>query len=129
MGTRNTASAKDPAYRRVLILGKGPETNGATRRYLEYCGHKVRREGDPDDAVVKAATMRPHVVICELDRRFGEERVAAAAQIQETHEAKVVLVTNYHRGEIRHRFPHLEVGEFLRKPISLMQLESTVAAA
>ena len=116
-------------HRRVLVLGKGADINGATRKYLEFCGHTVCRSKGARNAVGEADEMKPHVVVCELDRRSGAERATAVRRIQEAHDAMVVLVTNFHRGEVTHRFPRLEVDAFLRKPISLSRLERTVADA
>lgn len=115
--------------RRVLMLGRDPDTNGATQKYLEFFGHEVTPARDSDSALSQAARVKPHVVICDLDLRSGQSRVDAARKIQEVYDAALVVVSSYPPMQVTHRFPDLEVAGCLKKPISLRQLARTVSEA
>lgn len=113
------------------MLGREPDTNSATRKYLEYVGHDVTHARDPDSALSQAARVKPHVVICDLNLRSGTggRRIDAARKIQEAYGAALVLVSGDHPAQVNHRFPDLQVADCLRKPVSLRQLARTVSEA
>lgn len=121
--------SRRPGSRRVLVMGRKGAAGEATERYLEYCGHEVARAGDPDSAVARAETLEPQVLVCDINVDSGSERIRAARQIQAEHQSALVIITNYRCGEIRNRFPELNVAGCLRKPLSLETLANAVSAS
>lgn len=115
------------AGRRVLLFGREPFANEATERFLQYCGHNVILALDSKRAVRKADRLKPQVLVCDVSPNSGSDRVCAARRIQEKHNTTLVLITNYHRIEVRQRFPELDVADHLRKPISLSVLADSVS--
>jgi DNA-binding NtrC family response regulator len=113
--------------RRILVIGGGTDASDATERYLRYCGHEVSLTKDSQRAMTEADRLKPQVLVCDVNPKSGNDRVRAAKKIQEAHNSALVIITNYHRMEVRQRYPDLEVADFLRKPISLRVLADAVS--
>jgi CheY-like chemotaxis protein len=117
------------ATRRILLIGQELSAGEATERYLEYYGHTVTLAGDPASAMSRADDLEPEVLICDLNPASDDDRARTAQEILKKHPSDLVIITSYSCGEVRNRFPELEVALCLRKPISLESLARAVAAS
>lgn len=114
--------------RRILVMGREQEADEATGRYLENCGHEVAVADNPGEAVSEAKRLDPQVLICDLDPQSEIERIKAVLRILDLYKSVLVIITNYHRGEILSQFPELQGSSCLRKPVSLRQLAQMVSS-
>lgn len=128
MGESQSKHASSTSGRRVLVIGRESDASEATERYLQYCGHEVTLAEDSQRAMAEAERLKPQVLVCEVSPKSGNDRLRAAKKIQKAHDAALVVITNYHRMEIRQRFPNLVVADYLRKPISLRVLADAVSS-
>ena len=57
----------------VLLVDDEPMLRSALRQYLEFAGHHVDEALDGDDALVKARTRRPDIIVSDvlMPRRDG----------------------------------------------------------
>lgn len=127
MDRLQSKNSRNTPGRRILVIGSGNDANDATERYLQYCGHEVSLTKDSQRAMTEADRLKPQVLVCDVSPKSGNDRVRAAKKIQEAHNAALVVITNYHRMEVRQRYPDLDVADYLRKPISLRVLADAVS--
>lgn len=128
MQTNPSKQGAQGISRRILFLGREhDEADEATGRYLENCGHEVALAENPSEAMSEAEKLDPQILICDLHPQSDDERIDVAMRIRDCYETAVVIITNYHRGEVLHRFPELRGSSCLRKPVSLRQLAQMVS--
>lgn len=128
MDTRRSNQDGTTRRRRILYMGREQAADEATGRYLENCGHEVALAEDPGEAMSEAERLDPQVLICDLDPQSRHERIQAVMRIREAYQSVLVIITNYHRGEILNQFPQLRGSSCLRKPVSLRHLAQVVSS-
>jgi CheY-like chemotaxis protein len=124
----STDAAADLALR-VLVLDDDDATRLAIGQYLEHCGHAVALASTVDEAIAKAGSTNPQVVVC--DWRLGEIRdgIDAARILKKQYDVEIVFMTAHSLVDLKRHFAGVEPAKCLRKPISLAELSAAVSAA
>jgi CheY-like chemotaxis protein len=110
----------------ILIVEDEAAARIATRRYLQYCGHRVAAAATAAEAIDKARELRPDVLICDWKLNGRRTGVDVARLIQHEQDVDVIFVTAYALNELRQSAPDLRTVGCLRKPISLGTLAAAV---
>lgn len=131
MPIRSHYSSDDASQRalRVLVLDDDDATRLAIGQYLEHCGHAVALASTVDEAIAKAESTHPQVVVC--DWRLSERRngIDAARILTKEYDVEIVFVTAHSLVDLKRHFEGVKPAKCLRKPISLAELSAAVSAA
>lgn len=131
MPIRGHYSSDDASQRalRVLVLDDDDATRLAIGQYLEHCGHDVALASTVDEAIAKAESTHPQVVVC--DWRLSERRngIDAARILTKEYDVEIVFVTAHSLVDLKRHFEGVKPARCLRKPISLAELSDAVSAA
>ncbi len=114
---------------KVLIVEDEPNAREATRRFLEFRGHRVKAVGSAEEARICAAAWRPEVVVCDWELGGEEDGVDVARSLQEDLGAAVIFMTGHPLDKLRKKTGDLRVSRYLRKPLSLEALGEAVKSA
>lgn len=125
---QNLALKPDFAGLRVLVVEDEDGARIATRRYLQNCGHQVEEAGSAGEALEKAASLRPEVLVCDwkLAGENDEDGIDVARMLQKEYGVAVIFVTAYALNDLRQKLDGLGSVDCLRKPISLHALAAVV---
>ena len=131
MSIRGHHSSDDASQRalRVLVLDDDDATRLAIGQYLEQCGHAVALASTVDEAIAKAKSTHPEVLVC--DWRLSELRdgIDAARILTKEYDVEIVFVTAHSLMELKRHFDGVRPASCLRKPVSLSELSAAVSAA
>lgn len=114
---------------RVLVLDDDDATRLAIGQYLEHCGHSVAMASTVDEALAKADSTHPQVVVCDWRLGGFRDGIDAARLLKDEHGVEVIFVTAHSLIELKRHFNGFEPARCLRKPISLAELSSAVTNA
>ena len=112
-------SEKLPEDLRILVVEDYEDTSLAMRLALERKGYHIFEASDGEQAVSTAESVRPDVVLMDLNLPvldgFGAaERIRANPELKET---VIVAVTAYHDQDLRARAVAAGCNAFVTKPI------------
>src|SRR3954454_22272920 len=97
---------------------------------LERLGYTVLDSaGDAADAVAKARTLNPEVVLMDVHLGGGSDGVLAAQQIREQYGIPVVLVTGSVDEHTLRRAREARLDGFIQKPFDERQLHTAIQTA
>ena len=128
MKTTEIPRTKETNSLKVLILGREKAASEATVQYLRHCDHAATMAENLDDAMLVAEQLPPDVLVCDLNPESGQHRLDVVREIQRRFQSALIVISNYHGTEISKQFPEFQITTYLRKPISLRQLERSVSA-
>lgn len=114
---------------RVLVLDDDDATRLAIGQYLEHCGHDVALASSVDEAIAKAESTHPQVVVCDWRLSESRDGIDAARILTREYDVEVVFVTAHSLVELKRHFADVKPAKCLRKPISLAELSAAVSAA
>lgn len=114
---------------RVLVLDDDDSTRLAIGQYLEHCGHSVAMASTVDEAIAKADSTHPEVVVCDWRLGGFRDGIDAARILKGSHDLEVIFVTAHSLIELKRHFDGFKPAHCLRKPISLAELSSAVSDA
>lgn len=115
--------------RSVLVVEDESAQRAMYEKAVSRLGYDVRSV--QDGAAARRALREAEIAIVLLDLNLGgESGMALFESIRETHPAvSVVIATGFGSYEIARRAIHMDVVEFLSKPVSLNDLEAALARA
>lgn len=115
--------------RRVLVVEDEDAARTATRRYLQYRGHKVAAAATADEGLAKAELLRPEVLISDWKLSGRRDGIDVARTLRQRFDLAVIFVTAYALADLRQQTQDLGAVSCLRKPISLDTLAALLDAA
>jgi two-component system cell cycle response regulator DivK len=121
-------SEKLPGDLTILVVEDYEDTSLAMRLALERRGYHIFEASDGEQAVSMAESVRPDVVLMDLNLPvldgFGAaERIRANPELKE---AVIVAVTAYHDTDLRARAVAAGCNAFVTKPIDFDWLEDLI---
>lgn len=127
--SHHTPDAARAGTLRVLVLDDDDSTRLAIGQYLEHCGHSVAMASTVDEAIAKAESTQPQVVVCDWRLGGFRDGIDAARILKNEHDLEVIFVTAHSLIELKRHFDGFKPARCLRKPISLAELSSAVTDA
>lgn len=110
----------------ILIVEDEAAARIATRRYLQYRGHRVAAAASATEAVQKARELHPDVLICDWKLSGRCDGIDVARLLQSEQNVDVIFITAYALNELRKSAADVRTVGCLRKPISLGTLAAAV---
>lgn len=123
---------RGPATRpglRVLVVDDEDAARIATRRFLEYCGHRVEAAATVSEAIEKADLLLPDVLVCDWKLAGKRDGTDVARILREKYGVAIIFITAYALSDLRRHISDLGAVDCLRKPISLTALAAVVESA
>jgi two-component system cell cycle response regulator DivK len=122
-------SERRPADLTILVVEDYEDTSLAMRLALEQKGYHILEASDGARAVEVAASVRPDVVLMDLNLPvldgFGAaERIRANPELKET---VIVAVTAHHDPDLRARALSAGCNAFVTKPIDFEWLSGLIS--
>lgn len=114
---------------RVLVVEDHPDTLELFAEVLRIRGYAVEVANDGDDAVAKAATFRPHLVLLDLGLPTLDGYEVAAAVRAANPDVRIVAVTGYGRPGDRHKTRAAGFDAHLTKPVAMQNIFDALADA
>jgi CheY-like chemotaxis protein len=114
--------------RKVLVVEDDTDARDALALLLSSRGYELETAKDGATALIKAATFRPDVLICDWLLAGDRDGVAVARTIQTDRDIPIIFVTAHSVPELRSRTKDLRVHAYLPKPIDVGRLTSALAA-
>lgn len=111
---------------KVLLVEDEPAALEASRQYLSRSGWCVDAASNASQALQMAKQNIPDVLVCDWRLGDGGTGVDVARELQQLYPVKVIFVTAHPLDELREAAFDLDVLRYLRKPISLVILASTI---
>jgi DNA-binding response OmpR family regulator len=110
----------------VLIVEDEPAAREASELYLSYVGFDVATAANASEAMDKAATHAPDVVVCDWRLGGGADGAQVARDLQQRHHAAIIFVTAHPLEELRNATKDLNVSRYMRKPLQLSILADAI---
>jgi len=92
-------------------------------------GYKVEAAQDGYEGLIKVGTFRPHVLVLDL-RMPGLDGFQVCRKVKAdpaTNPTKILAITAFPEGNVRHRILEAGADGFLQKPLQLAELQAEVA--
>jgi CheY-like chemotaxis protein len=112
---------------KLLVVEDDADARDALAMLLANQGYELETAADGDDAIAKAHTFHPDVLICDW-LLPGMDGVAVARSIQRMSAIPVIFVTAHSLPDLRHHTKDLRVHAYLPKPIDVARLHSALLA-
>src|SRR5918993_2647023 len=108
----------------VLVVDDYEDTRVMMRRQLELGGFRVVEASDGREAVERAGSLRPAVILMDLNMPVLDGFTAALRlrEREETRGVPIVAVTAYDTAEFRRAARAVGCSEYVAKPVGLEQL-------
>lgn len=113
----------------VLLVEDYEDTRSMMRRQLELGGFRVVEASDGREAVERAGSLRPAVILMDLNMPVLDGFTAALRirEREETRGVPIVALTAYDTAEFRAAARAVGCSEYLPKPVAFDQLLSLVS--
>jgi CheY-like chemotaxis protein len=112
---------------KVLVVEDDADARDALVLLLESQGYELETAGDGTDAIAKARSFRPDVLICDW-LLPGIDGIAVARSIQSVSPTPVIFVTAHSVPDLRNHTKDLPVRAYLAKPIDVARLRNALLA-
>jgi DNA-binding response OmpR family regulator len=113
---------------RVLVVEDDVDARDALALLLASHGYDIETAEDAEDAIRKAASFAPDVLICDWRLPGTRDGVDVARALQGETNVTVIFVTAHSVPELRARTADIRVHAFIPKPIDVARLRSALAA-
>ncbi len=123
-------SSDRPVSLKILVIEDNVDAAETLQDLLELNGHQVELAATGDEGVALAATVRPHVILCDIGLP-GMDGYAVAGQLRanpETAELPIIALSGYGQAEDRRRAREAGFDQHLVKPIDPEELGRLLAA-
>ena len=119
----------DAPRRRFLVVDDNIDAASSQVTLLRMLGHEAESAFDGSEALRKAASFRPQVVLLDLGMP-GMDGFEVARRLRETpegREAKIIAQTGWNQAEDRRRTAQAGFDAHLAKPVEISTLMETLA--
>jgi len=110
---------------RVLLVEDDADARDALALLLASQGYELETASDGEDAIAKAQTFHPDVLICDW-LLPGLDGVSVARIIQRGSGIPVIFVTAHSVPDLRNHTKDLRVHAYLAKPIDVGRLRNAL---
>ena len=114
---------------RVLLVEDEPAVREACMRYLRHHGFVVATAADANEAVKRADSQPPDVLVCDWQLGGDRDGVEVARLLQARFSVPVIMITAHPLSDLRRVSADLDVREYFQKPISLSTLVDALQSA
>jgi CheY-like chemotaxis protein len=128
--TAAIAAAAPAGRARVLVVEDDEDTSSVLRAALARDGYDVEVAHDGEQAVDRARSWQPAVVLCDLTLPGGLGGLEVARALRadaRTQAARLVAVTGHSRAEDRRAATDAGFDDYLTKPLTLAAVKAAVA--
>jgi two-component system alkaline phosphatase synthesis response regulator PhoP len=112
---------------RILTVDDGPTATQELRRLIERAGYEVEEENDAMQALEKARSFQPHVVILDylMPNAHGGDAAWQLASDPSLRSVKIILCSGREPEEFIHKLPPARIP-IVEKPVEVKKLLSLI---
>jgi len=116
---------------RLVIADSEPASRGALERFFSGCGFRVETAGDGLECLDKVRSLKPHVLVADLETPWGGAAAVAAFLHESCYEFEIpaILVTGRAPPEVLAQRTGVPESSCFQKPLSMDGLLDRVGLA